>query len=56
MKIYCSHPNCSMYHEVPWLAALIIRIFDWYLCPDHRYTEEDWEDVKKVMDESRSYK
>lgn len=40
MKVYCSHPGCQNYRQLPWYNALILRWSKLWLCPEHRDTWE----------------
>lgn len=49
MKLKCSFPDCDKSQEVSFLvwlfACLSTRSLSPYLCKEHRFTEQEWDDL-----------
>lgn len=57
MKVACSFPDCPHSKDVSffdWLiCSLLACSFRWYLCEEHRFTEEEWDDLYEELKETR---
>jgi hypothetical protein len=57
MKIKCSFPDCPVTREISvlnWLTGSLLALsFNWYLCEEHRFTEEEWDDLYEELKRTR---
>lgn len=53
MKVKCSFPDCPHTQEVGilnWLiCAALVGDTKWYLCKEHRFSEEEWDNLRDEL-------